>query len=358
MSPEYLSISKHCSQETLKILNHNVIGTPGKSMLYRHLDVDNKIAHIKDKSFVEVRLKSSIVGTCCFCSRVISNVSSEIQSSYIRYFSFLEGFRTASDQRSGSRPSKKSQLRKEVHDFLDNNNSSEATEEKHLFYAYLDPDNERSARLCHEFGFEKVREFTAIVFSRFYPKARVIAENISTSETKAIEKLLSAFYSKYNFFHFENTFYQNNYFVVKDLDGTILAGVHAHEEKWEILNMPGLSGKFIQHIIPKMPVLNRLFNKEFKFLSVEGVYYKNGHEKTLEYLIESLLHKFNLNKAMLFADIGSELFQDLKSLDLGLLDKVNNEVNASVIVKSNYLSAKEKKELSEYPAYISTFDLT
>ena len=44
--------------------------------------------------------------------------------------------------------------------------------DKHIMYAFLESKNERSKNLVHQAGYEYIRSFLTVAFSRFSPKSR------------------------------------------------------------------------------------------------------------------------------------------------------------------------------------------
>ena len=79
----------------------------------------------------------------------------------------------------------------------------------------------------------------------------------------------------------------------------IVAGCQYHRVHWVINDMKGLSGKIIMNVVPRIPILNKLFNpKCFEFLAFEGIYFKPGYEHKLHSLFEGLLAREKLKSAM------------------------------------------------------------
>ena len=205
-----------------------------------------------------------------------------------------------------------------------------------------------------------MRQYTTIIFNRTTPKvsSRPKIQELSLEETEDMRKSLVSFYKNYNMFSLENLFNGKKYFVAKDKDEKILAGAQINPEQWKVLSLPGLSGKIILNVFSRLPILNRLFNKNYRFLTLEGIYYAPGHETVLEGLFESLLAKYQLHSAIAVVDPQTELYCVLKSLDLGLINKLNKEVRGDVICKFFNLSDAEKESFRMNPAYISGIDVT
>lgn len=353
---KFLKIFKTPTKEILEILNNNIIGTPGQGMLYQHLRVQNKIEKIAEPFYVNLIRNYKIMGTCCFCRRSTINAGLKLPSFYIRYFSFKDIFRRKFLSKKTT--SRNSILRSEIKKLLCGIGLEKKVEDPFFHYAYVDPRNLRSSLLCKEFGFTSVRQFSTIIFNRLYPKFDSRVTLVSPDQEEKLLHLIRNFYKGYTMFSDENIFNGRSYYIIKNSEGDILAGVGVSPDNWKIHSMPGFIGKIILNGFSIIPILKKLFNKNFRFLTFEAVYHAPGNEKLLEVLFESLLAKYKVNSAMIWADSGSELYKALKSLDLGIVDKLNKEVHADVICRFNYLSEEHMKVFFRSPAYISGIDLT
>jgi len=353
---KFLKILKSPNAEILEMLNNNTIGTEGHSMLYRHLGVNDKIEKIAEPYYVNLSRNERIIGTCCFCRRVTTYRGGRILSFYIRYFSFKEIYRTKSTKEKSA--SSKSLIKEEVLSVLAGKGLEVNPNEKFYHYAYVDPRNLRSISLCKEFGFEHVREYTTIIFNRLNPKIKSEISEITPAEQNEVKTLLMEFNSGLNMFSLDNVFHAGQYFVIRDHHNKIVAGVHANPDRWKIYSLPGRSGKMILNTFSHLPYLNRLFNKNYSFVTFEGIYHALGKEQALENLLESLLARYQINSGIMVVDANSQLCRTLKSLRLGLVNKLNKEVKGSVMCKFNNFTREEKKVFKEYPVYISGIDVT
>jgi hypothetical protein len=144
---------------------------------------------------------------------------------------------------------------------------------------------------------------------------------------------------------------------MEDENGQLVAGVHANPDQWRIYSLPGFTNNLLK-IFTRLPILNKLFNKEFQFITFEGIYLVPGNEKYLERLFESLLAKYKVNSAICIVDPGSNLYTTLKSLRLGLMSKLNKEVRGNVICRFVNFSLEEKNIFKSNPVYISGIDAT
>lgn len=328
------------------LLLDNIVGTPGRSMVYQHLKTGEKLRHIPDPYFVSLVRNKKALATCCFCRRE----SDGRTLFYARYFSFHSALRKRGHKQL-DRAGRNSLVREEIHQLLSGTYFDASSE--NIFYAYLDSDNERSRRLTEEFGFRRVRSFASLVFSRWQPKASPHVYRLSEDEWKALKPELSRFYSDHTFFTTENLFYKGNYFALRE-NGEIVAGIQANPEEWKVYEMPGISGKVLMKLFPRFKFLRRIFNPHYQFLSIEGVYFRNGYENRLEPLMTHVLNEFGVHSAVLCLDTSSAIYREIKKLDLGLMSRLRKEKLMDIIVKEN---GGQLIDLDR-PAYISCFDVT
>ncbi len=344
------------STQLLKLLKDNVIGTPGKSMLYQHQLVEEKLKHIPKPHFINLYIRKKLIGTSCFCEREVIDAGNQVKGYYVRYFSFLKGFRSKGN-RVNNTGSKGGKIRKELKKIL-NESETFLSNPSDYFYAYVAPDNIRSKMLCEEFGFKKVREFSTLLFSRFFPKIDSRFSKLPKERKEEVRSLLKEYYGQHTMLSFENYYYNDNYFILENDTGEVLAGVQANPEHWKVLEMPGITGWLAMNLLPFLPLMGRLFNKDYRFLSLEAIYLRKGHEMELQNLISSVLKHFGLYTGMIWADNQSDLYNSFKKNSPGLLQKLNKEITADVIVKTPESEINPTSKFVRNPAYISSFDLT
>jgi hypothetical protein len=356
MNHKFLSIVRHPSESILRLLNENIIGTPGYGMRYQHKGVLDKIGRIADPFFVNLSRNGNLIGTCCFCKRQTQNAGKTNRAFYIRYFSFRDSYRRKYN--TSKAPLRNSLLRNEIVAMLQGKDFGIAATEKFYHYAYVDPRNVRSASLCKEFGFETVRNYATIIFSRLNPKIKNGITEVSVDDVGMMRTLLTDFYQTFNMFSFENLLNGRKYYAIRDSENKILAGAQVNPDNWKIHSLPGFSGKAILNFLGYMPVLRKLINKNYRFITLEGIYFASGHEKALEKLFEGLLQRYRVNSAIIVVDADSDLYEKLRALKLGPVDKLNKEVKGDVICKFFNFNGPDKESFMNNPAYVSGTDVT
>jgi hypothetical protein len=360
MTLKFLKIFTQPTNEILNILTTNVIGTPGSGMVYQHLSVDKKVCQIRQPYFICLMRNRRIVATCCFSKRITKSSScGRHDNYYVRYFYFDALFRR---KRVPKNPrSRFSELKNEVRAVLEGEGLGDLGRSSKFFhYAYLDPGNERSAVICKEFGFQTVRQFSSLVFSRLIPKKSqsLVVEKIESGNREDMLDLLRNFYKGYSMFFEDNLITADGYYVLKNARGDVVAGAQVSLSRWRIYSLPIHGSNAILNIFSHVPFLNRLVNKNLKFISLEAIYYADGYQSTLEVLFEHLLARFGVYSAITVVDRNSELYHALKNLDLGTVSKFNLETTGNILCRFTNYSDQEIFSLKQYPAYVSCIDLT
>ncbi len=111
-------------------------------------------------------------------------------------------------------------------------------------------------------------------------------------------------------------------------------------------------------LFDRIPFISRLLSSHFRFLAVEGIYYKKGQEKVFEKLMETLLHRYSLNTAVMVVDTCSSLYELMGQIDLGLLARISPEVQGNVIARYQNVNEKFIQQQKNRPSYISVHDLS
>jgi len=208
-------------------------------------------------------------------------------------------------------------------------------------------------------GYKTMRIMTNEFFSRIFPRSDRNVGRIRDDEKETIRKKLREFYRDFTFYTEESLFYKDAYFVYRQ-DGEIVAGVQATPVEWEIKVMPGISGWIFQKLVPVMPFLKQLFNpNSFRFVSLDFIYYKEGSEKLLLPLFESVLAHQHVRTAITWHDSESPILKTIQTLPrLGIFRKLTSSRPADIRMKFAGLNPSEEQVFADYPAFIIAFDAT
>ncbi len=354
-----LEVKRTPAPDTIELLANTIWGTEGGTR-YQHTGTREKIKLLNNPYYLELKLRGKTIGVGNFCQRFFETYAEGMQSYYIRYFSIFDKFKSKNASPKAGKGN--GYIKQQVRSIFDKGHFESTNDvQEALFYAYMELENERSVKVCNEFGFIPARQFSTLIFSRLYPK---VSKNVVLCESdvdrKEVGKRLKLFYANHSCYE-SNSLFNNKstYYLLKQGD-EIIAGVQATPILWIIKEMTGISGKLIKKLAPYTPFLSKLFNpNNYRFLAFEQLFYKKGMEHRLNELLESVCALNGYHVGMTWADNKSDLYQNLRyHLKLGLLDKINADVPADIIVKFANTCTEKQAAFLNQPAYISAFDLT
>jgi len=361
-------ISDHANEGILEILNHSVQGSEG-GLRFQLQDIAARIEAYKDQiRFVSLYKKNQITGTVGSCYRITGQGNLKCPSSYIRYLAFQSTYGSEKTWKKRTkaiiRPEKDFSFKEKTLEIfskpqlLGYNDTGET--DKHIMYAFLESMNERSKNLVHQAGYEYIRSFLTVAFSRFSPRQDSRVSKISSGEDKEkMKSLLLEYYRAHSFFSSDYAFFGDNYYVLKE-DGEIIAGVNAIPSSYKIHDMPGIWGWVLMKVLPGAPYFKRLFSPdEFRHLVFDAVYCKKGRENELAALFESVCAAQGYYTGLTWLDDRSVLFDKLRSgVKMGALNRMINAKPGLVYARFINFTEKEKEYFYDAPAYISGFDFS
>jgi hypothetical protein len=360
-------VSDHATEGIMDILNHAVQGSEG-GLRFSLQNIAPRIAAYKDKiRFVSLYKKNQITGTVGSCYRVSGEGNLSYPTSYLRYLAFQSTYQTD----SGWRKRKKDLIKPEKDDsfkqktleifskphLLDLEDVFEG--DKHIMYAFVESMNERSKNIVQQAGYEYIRSFLTIAFSRFSPVSDPLVTLLSSSERSKMELLLKDYYKEYSFFSSEYSFFGDKYYVLKEGE-EIIAGVSAIPSVYKVYDVPGIWGWVIMKVLPKTPYFRRLFRPgEFRYLVFDAIYCQKGREHLLGKLFESACAAEGFHTGLTWLDDHSQLYDKLRTVvRMGALNRMLNAKPGLVYTRFINLSEKEKENFYNAPAYISGFDFS
>ncbi len=361
-------ISDHVNDGMLEILNHAVQGSEG-GLRFQLQNIASRIAAYNNQiRFVSLYKKNQITGTVGSCFRITGQGNLRYPSSYLRYLAFHSVYQSditwkkkikelIKPEKDDSFKQKTLEIFSKPHllDFKEINEN-----DKHIMYAFIESMNERSKNLVNQAGYEYIRSFLTVAFSRFSPKPDERVSVIITKEEKAeMESLLLDYYKNYSFFSLDYAFYGNRYYVLRE-NGEIVAGVNSIPSSYRIYDVPGVWGWIMMKILPKAPYFKRLFHpEEFRHIVFDAVFCKKGKEHLLADLFESVCATEGYYTGLTWLDDRSELYDRLRSgVKMGAINRILNAKPGLVYVRFINLTDKEKDYFYDAPAYISGFDFS
>ena len=362
-----VKVSDFANEGIIDILNHAVQGSEG-GMRFSLQNIAPRIAAYKDQiRFVSLYKKNQITGTVGSCFRISGQGKLCFPTSYLRYLAFQSTYQSDINWRRKTetliRPEKDDTFKQKTLEIfskphlLDLKNVFEG--DKHVMYAFVESMNERSKNLVHAAGYEYIRSFLTLAFSRFNPKHDKRVKKISDQEKEKIKLLLLDYYKDYSFFTAEYSFFGDRYYVLKE-DNEVIAGVNVIPSVYKVFDVPGVWGWVMMKVLPKIPYFRRLFRPgEFRYLVFDAIYCKKGREDQLAALFESACSAEGYNTGLTWLDDRSDLYDKMRTVvRMGALNRILNAKPGLVYTKFINLTEEEKEHFYDAPAYVSGFDFS
>lgn len=356
-----VTLSNEAPEDAISLLEKTVWGTPGGT-LYRHLDTSRRIHLQQSPAFMVLRKSERMLGILGFSRRTLQQPAGPTEAFYIRYLSMVSGLHRQTEVGSTGKTRSDGLLKKLVDRSMAKPVNMNPVEGQGpasaLYYAYVELENERSMEMCKSLKFSPVGKFSTVLFSRFFPKRHDAVDRLRPEEQEAMRARIRDFYKDHAMFTDGNLFFENNYFVRRE-GGRIVAGLQANPCHWVVEHMPGFTGNLIVKVLPKFPLLKRVFNPgEFRFAGIEGIWYAPGYESAVFDVMESALTYLGLYTAVLWLDRRSPVDSVIRGGSLGLLQSLNDDSPADIIVRSEGVDDHIIEDIRSRPLYISSFDST
>jgi hypothetical protein len=362
-----IKVTDYASEGILEILNHAVQGSEG-GLRFSLQNVEERIAAYKNNiRFVSLYKKNKITGTVGACFRISGQGRLKYPSTHIRYLTFQSGYQSETGWRKRRKivikPEKDYSFKQKTLEILSKPHMLDLPDvlekDKHVMYALVESMNERSKNLVSLAGYEHIRSFLTVAFSRFAPSTYKNVSVLDSNEKSLMEALLLDYYKDHSFFSTEFSFFNNKYYVLKE-GNEILAGACAIPSSYKVYDVPGVWGWVMMKILPVTPYLRRLFRPgEFNYLIFDAIYCKKGREALIADLFESACASEGFNTGLTWLDDRSELYDKIRSgVKMGSLNRILNAKPGLVYARFINLSEDEKDNFYDAPAYISGFDFS
>lgn len=360
-------VADHANEEILNLLNHIVQGSKG-GLRFSLQNISSRIEAYKERiRFVSLYRKNKIAGTVGSCFRITGQDNLRYPSSYLRYLAVQPAFQSDLNgkmhNRTDLQPEREDSFKQVTLEIFSKPHMLElqgvSEVDRHLMFAFIESMNERSKNLVQKAGYEYIRSFLTVAFSRFSPKTDNRVSKLKNAEKPNMEELLSDYYRNYSFFSTGYSFYGDRYYILKE-ENEIIAGVSAIPSVFKVYDIPGVWGWVIMNVLPRTPYFRRLFRPgEFRYIVFDAIYCKKGREKILANLFESVCAEEGYNTGLTWLDDRSLLFDSIRSdVKMGALNRMLNAKPGLVYVRFINFDEKDKEEFYEAPAYISGFDFS
>jgi len=360
-------VSDHANDEILYLLDHTIQGSEG-GMRYSLQNVAPRIeAYHENIRFVSLYKKDQVTGTIGSCFRYSWLGKLMYPSTYLRYLAVQSTYQLEPGWRKRrivpEKPEREDSFKQKTLDIfskphlLDLKGVSEG--DKHIMYAFIESMNERSKNLVSQAGYEYVRSFLTVAFSRFSPKKDERVSKLKEGEKPVMKELLSEYYKNHSLFTTEYSFYGDRYYVLKEGD-EIIAGVSAIPGVHKIYDIPGIWGWVIMKILPRVPYYRRLFSPgEFRYLVFDAIYCRGGREEILGTFFESVCASEGYYTGLTWIDDRSLLYDKIRTeVNMGALNRMLNAKPGLVYIRFLNFEDNEKEPFFEAPAYVSGFDFS
>jgi hypothetical protein len=362
-----VKVSDHANEGILDILSHAVQGSEG-GMRFQLQNIPARIeAYGNQIRFVSLYKKNKITGTVGACFRVSGQGALRYPSTYIRYLAMQSTYQLEINWRKREKavikPDQDDSFKQKTLEIFSKPHILELPgvfeEDKHIMYGFIESMNERSKNLVNQAGYEYIRSFLTVAFSRFSPKADQRVSKIEDTGKAKMTDLLNDFYKDYSFFASDYAFFENRYYVLKE-NGEIIAGACAIPTTYKVYDVPGIWGWVMMKVLPIVPYYKRLFRPgEFRYLVFDAIYCKKGRESVLAELFESACATEGFHTGLTWLDDRSGLYDKMRTeVKMGALNRMLNAKPGLVYTKFVNLTNEEKERFYDAPAYISGFDFS
>ena len=325
--------------DAVHLLKSTIYGTHG--IRYRQTGQEHKLNRLNNPYFFHLYIEGSLQGFYCLDQRQVACQWGNVNAFYGRYLAVSEAYQRRGYGRM---------LKSEAISFIERTVLA-----PYLLYSYIEEKNVRSFALAVENGFKSISQLKTFVFRRLSPVADLRVNRLIDTDQAMVTHLLNDYYADYNFRFLAKVGDQGNYFGIKD-GRKLIAGLQANRVSWEFLDMPGVSGWMMMNILPKLFWLNRLFQPEYSFLALDGIFLKPLEKDVLITLLESVLAYSKLNSVLFQIDSRDSLFPLLSRM--GVFSGFQKGITTHVLVKPYGLTTDQVKQLSSSPAFLSSFDYT
>lgn len=304
--PSFFRLAETPTKEVVELLQRTQLGTNGAQ--YRHLDTQKRVTELVNPLFLFIQRHDKVLGNITFCRRPMPEGETTF---YIRYFAFDSKW--SSSGKSTSKSKENTILKKGLNTFFSDAFAGKHGEKPELFYAYIEPRNERSLWMAESFDFKVLAEINTFSFSRFFPKRSRGVRQLENQELLEYENLLNQTYGEYNLYFPHHTIKDKPIYGYFE-NGILIAACKAHIVNWEIIRLPGKVGSVMTKVIPFIPLLNRLVRpKSHRFVVIEGLVAPKAKQIQITALLESILADTQTNLMLFWYDSKDEYVNQLIS---------------------------------------------
>ncbi len=348
------------SEQVIDLLAGTRWGTPGK-LQYRQLNLRKNLPLNLNARWITTYRGDQLLGVFAILKRQIIIKNESLDAYHVRYLAASASILTGAGKDATVKKQRKSPIRDSFLKIFEDPTVIDPDRKPDapcVFYAYVEQGNIRSMQMDADFGFVQTRTFSAITFSRFFPSLNKQVAEPDKDDFSRLEELLRQRFAGHGFFFDDHLFYKGKYLVFKDKN-RIVAGVKVILQNWAIDYMPGLSGKIMLNVLPKLPILSKIMKPEnFEFLLFDHIVLLPGYEHCIYPLLESALAAYKVNMGLIWADVEDPV-NSLVSTGgkLGFIARIKERANAELTARYHNCDRDTIRFLEENPLFLSSFDM-
>lgn len=355
-----LGVTKTLDPQAMNMLQNMEVGSSGAR--YLHKDIEERMLQLPNKYFMYLKKDENLKSSVTNALRVIDESFGKANAYYVRYFVFNEKLQASKDKRI--KHGKPGLLKLLLQKYFGKSpaehgiNFGEDLKLPSFYYAYFDVENFRSTELSQILGLHPVGDFDTFTFTRLHPSTSKKVTRLEPVFYDSMRTQLARYYDKFSVYTDSFLFQKDNYFVWRE-EGEIVAGVQVNKCEWELKHMSGVTGFFMLHILPHTPGLRKYINpKKFKFITLDYVYVKPGHEDKLERLFTTMLSEFKVTYSIFWQDLKSPLHEIMTKLDKGVLSTFSKVPTGKIMMTLGDIKEVEVKAITDKPMFTCGFDMT
>ena len=327
------------NDDVLTLLKSVTLGSNGAR--YQHRKIENRIKQVYRPLFLNLERNEKVLGNITFCRRP--------KNWYVRYFAFDIGMQATSEQPKSKATN--SGLKNRIGGFFDSTFKQEV-DQPELFYAYIDPRNERSLWMSQNFEFYSVAKIATQSFSRVKPKNKLEVEPCQVNDF--IRQKVEEKYGEYPLYFSKHTFNADPFYTLT-LHGEVVAFAKTHSAEWKITRLPRKNGGLMRNIIPFVPGLRKVIRPNSHVFSVvDSIWSKENDPEYLEKLFEGILFHEKTNTIIWWVDEKEPIYKENREMvNWGLLNKINGVQEVDLVIRTPKEDAKKNYGV---PTYVTGFD--
>lgn len=340
-SGQAISRSTKPSDQTLELLKATVWGS--RNTRYRVLGIAGKLARLRDPSFFVL----SEYGTE-LCVFVMDHCHKDVAGTRCGGYHFVMAATLENRRDEG--------IATRLIDVI--RPYAEQTVGRPGFgFAYIEETTEITLNISEHTGHSIEADIPLQLFSRLMPRRDERAGHIREAELQPVLQGLERLYANHELADFHSSIRPEETYVYRR-DDRITASMQAELLNWEIVSMPGLFGRLLLDVAPRLPGWNNILNlRDLKVLRFGNIFFEKDLKVDLFSLAESCLAAHGARVGLIMLDSKSKVLQTLLSYgNFGLLSRALKG-NVKLHIEAANMSEDLLSRLKKRPLLVSPADV-